>query len=390
MNWKTIKKVTSWQEFVKTQAPLNSKERGNQFELLTELFLQIDPIYQSKLKHVWHESNLPPSVRHKLGLPSPDIGVDLVAQSSAGEYWAIQCKYHHDPTKNLSKNELNSFLDVTTRICKGKFGTLLAVTSAHDYSINLQKFAPEVTYCLSSNFQSLDQEFFRQARAFIKNKTPKLKKRTPRHHQKTAIKNALRHFITDNQNRGKLIHPCGTGKSLIGYWITQALDARTIIVALPSLYLVRQTLADWTKESLALQKQMDWMVVCSEATIGDTDKVDPAMRFQEIGVDVTTDVDRIAGFLRKRSQEQKVIFTTYQSGIVTAKAARKANRIFDVGIFDEAHRTVGQKDSLFSHLIDEENIRIRKRVFMTATERRYQGSSDTIVKLHRKVTHHLH
>ena len=55
--------------------------------------------------------------------------------------------------------------------------------------------------------------------------------------------------------------------------------------------------------------------------------------------------------------------------------------IFDVGIFDEAHKTVGQSDSLFAHLIDEKNIRIRKRVFMTATERRYQGSSDTILSI---------
>ena len=48
------------------------------------------------------------------------------------------------------------------------------------------------------------------------------------------------------------------------------------------------------------------------------------MRFQEIGVDVTTDVDRIATFLQKRPKGQKVIFTTYQSGNVTAKAALKA------------------------------------------------------------------
>ena len=31
---------------------------------------------------------------------------------------------------------------------------------------------------------------------------------------------------------------------------------------------------------------------------------DPSMRFQEIGVDVTTEVDRIAKFLRKRSPHQ--------------------------------------------------------------------------------------
>ena len=59
------------------------------------------------------------------------------------------------------------------------------------------------------------------------------------------------------------------------------------------------------------------------------DPGDPAMRFQEIGLDVTTDVDRIAAFLRKRSKGRKVIFTTYQSGDVTARAARKARRVFE-------------------------------------------------------------
>jgi predicted helicase len=379
MSLKIIKTSTSWRDFVVQLEPLGKKQRGNAFELLTELFLQIDPIYRSKLRHIWHESDLPSGVRHKLNLPSPEIGVDLVAEDTSGGYWAIQCKYHHDPSKNVTKNELNSFLDVTTRVCRGKFKTLLAVTSAHGYSVNLHKHAPEVQYLLSDTFQSLDDEFFRQARGLIRNQTPKLKKRVPRPHQRTAIRNAVEHFVKAGESRGKLIHPCGTGKSLIGYWIAEALEARTILVALPSLYLVRQTLADWTKESLALKKQIDWMVVCSEDTIGDSG--DPAMRFQEIGVDVTTKVDDITAFLRKRSQSQKVIFTTYQSGAVAAKAARKANRIFDVGIFDEAHRTVGQSDSMFAHLIDEKNIRIRKRVFMTATERRYQGSSDTILSM---------
>ena len=380
MSLTTIRKANSWKEFTALLAPLGRKQRGNAFELLTELLLQIDPVYRSKLKYVWHESNLPSSVRNKLGLPQPEIGVDLVAETYTGEYWAIQCKYHHDPTRNLTYGELKSFLDITSRVCAGKFSNLLAVSSAHGYSVNLQKHAPEVQYCLSDRFQGLDQDFFKQARRMLRKQTPKFSERTPRPHQATAIDNAIEHFITNRADRGKLIHPCGTGKSLIGYWIAEALEAKTILVALPSLYLVRQTLTDWTKESLAKGQQLDWMVVCSEDTISDLSRGDPSMRFQEIGVDVTTDIDRIAKFLRKRS-EQKVIFTTYQSGYVTAEAARKAKRIFDVGVFDEAHRTVGQKDALFSHLISDENIRIRKRVFMTATERRYRGSSDTILSM---------
>ena len=45
--------------------------------------------------------------------------------------------------------------------------------------------------------------------------------------------------------------PCGTGKSLTAYWIAEALKAKTILVAVPSLALVRQSLTDWTREFLA-------------------------------------------------------------------------------------------------------------------------------------------
>ena len=50
MSWQLINQTHSWADFVKALGPLRSEERGGAFELLTELFLQIDPVYQSKLK----------------------------------------------------------------------------------------------------------------------------------------------------------------------------------------------------------------------------------------------------------------------------------------------------------------------------------------------------
>ena len=113
MTAKLIQSAKNWQGFVDSLVPLRQDERGKAFELLTELFLQIDPVYRSKLKTVWHHSNLPSSIRNKLGLPYPEIGVDLVAETHDGDYWAIQCKYHHDPSRNLTYGELKSFLDIT-------------------------------------------------------------------------------------------------------------------------------------------------------------------------------------------------------------------------------------------------------------------------------------
>ena len=54
---------------------------------------------------------------------------------------------------------------------------------------------------------------------------------------------------------------------------------------------------------------------------------------------------------------------------------------FDLGIFDEAHKTVGSRKKQFSQLLFENNVRIRKRLFMTATERLYSGRSDEIISM---------
>jgi len=41
----------------------------------------------------------------------------------------------------------------------------------------------------------------------------------PRKHQQRAIRNANIHYVKENNTRGKLIMPCGSGKSLASYWI---------------------------------------------------------------------------------------------------------------------------------------------------------------------------
>ena len=82
-----------------------------------------------------------------------------------------------------------------------------------------------------------------------------------------------------------------------------------------------------------------------------------------------TDPEYIENWLAENVNEEKVIFTTYQSGRIIAEISKKLAFTFDVGIFDEAHKTVGSDKKLFSHLLFSKNISIAKRIFMTATER---------------------
>ena len=83
---------------------------------------------------------------------------------------------------------------------------------------------------------------------------------TPDPHQSAAVAAAKTHFVRDGAARGRLIMPCGTGKSLTAYWIAEALKAKTILVAVPSLALVRQSLTGWTRKFLAHGIKPDWIM----------------------------------------------------------------------------------------------------------------------------------
>lgn len=121
--------------------------------------------------------------------------------------------------------------------------------------------------------------------------------------------------------------------------------------------------------------------VCSDETAGKADQDDVVVQRQDIAVPCLTATDKIADWLKTKRKGLTVVFTTYQSGDVLATAARKAKFAFDLGIMDEAHKTVGDGDKQFSILLHDHNIEISQRVFMTATERRYKGSSDKVLSM---------
>ena len=60
---------------------------------------------------------------------------------------------------------------------------------------------------------------------------------------------------------------------------------------------------------------------------------------------------------------------------------KKAGKTFDLGVYDEAHKTVGQKDKGFAHLLYDKNVKVNNRIFMTATEREFRGDSDEYLSM---------
>jgi superfamily II DNA or RNA helicase len=191
----------------------------------------------------------------------------------------------------------------------------------------------------------------------------------PRNDQNRAINAAKTHFLRDQASRGRLTAPCGTGKGLLGFWIAQALEARTIVVLVPSLDLIEQGVSAWMSEFLARGQTPEWICVCSDDSVDGTQKDEFVSSIYDTGLPVDTDPQVIAAFLRRHSDKTKVIFCTYHSGERLADAVHLAGETIDLAIFDEAHRTVGLRDNAFASLLDARRFEVRWRLFMTATER---------------------
>ncbi|AFM12101.1 DEAD/DEAH box helicase family protein [Turneriella parva] len=373
-----IKSVDSWKQLTLKLDKADNKTKGDVFELTTQYYLLSDPKYATKLKHVWLFREVPSAVVKRLHLPATDQGIDLIAETIEGEYWSIQCKYASDENQKISHRKISTFMSLSFGLAENITYGLVA-TTVDDYAA-LYRGKPNIGFVLSDEWNKLDKTFFDYVRARLVSKKPaKLLPLKPRPHQQQAIRNAVTHFVTQKNSRGKLIFPCGAGKSLAGYWIANTLKVKSVVVAVPSLALVKQTLEVYLREAAANKENMRWLCVCSDEGIGKNDDI--AIHTQDIGIPCVTDIKQITEWLKKNKSHKAVVFTTYQSGRTLGQAAQKAKATFDLAILDEAHKTVGANDKLFSHLLYDKNIQIKRRIFMTATERFYRGSSNDIASM---------
>ena len=257
----------------------------------------------------------------------------------------------------------------------------LVCTTADRFSHKLKLYGDKLSLCCGDVWRSLDSDFFRRLHYHLDRKAIRPEACRPRPHQEEAISTSYEHFSVNRNSRGKLIMPSGTGKSLTAYWIAKKLEAKKILLAVPSLALIRQTLETWTKEAQSDGREVNWICVCSDPSVKEIERDDLAIFTQDLGVRVHTDPNEIAAWLGVQPDSTTLVLTTYQSGEAVGNASKKAEFVFDVGILDEAHKTAGNKDSLFSYLLHDQNIAIKHRLFMTATERRYKGRSDKIVSM---------
>jgi predicted helicase len=160
---------------------------------------------------------------------------------------------------------------------------------------------------------------------------------------------------------------CGTCKTLVALWLAEDLKTKRILVLVPSLALIRQTLHEWLKETS--WKRPSFIAVCSDPTVISKAKDMVIVHQQDLDFPMT-DAGKVREFLAARKDGVRIVFSTYQSAHVVGEACQGLER-FDLGIFDEAHKTAGREGAKFGFALEDRNLPIGKRVFLTATPRHY-------------------
>lgn len=184
----------------------------------------------------------------------------------------------------------------------------------------------------------------------------------PRDYQVEALE-AIQQGL-QQANRISVVMACGTGKTMVSLWAAQQAQAKTIVVFMPSLALIKQTIDRWMVENTWMS--YGFMAVCSDKTMGNDEMV---VRPEDCDFVVTTNKEDITKFLKLDvTNLTKVIFCTYQSSPLLHGFE------FDLGIFDEAHKTAHKSELAFRYALKDENVAIKKRIFMTATPKHYSFS----------------
>ena len=307
----------------------SERDKGDKFEKLMQAYLQTDPKYATFFSKVWLWNEFP--FRKDFG--GKDTGVDLVAYTHNGDYWAIQCKCYAE-NATIDKPAVDSFLSTSSRSFTDESGNTstfahrLWISTTNNWGINAEEAIrnqqPAVSRIGLFHLESAPVDWCKLEEG-LSGEASRLVKKELFPHQKTALTEA-HHYFKDN-DRGKLIMACGTGKTFTSLRIAEneTNGKGFILFLVPSIALLGQTLEEWYAEA---DEPIKAICICSDAEVSKqktkSEDLD-GYSTVDLALPASTDVESIICQLKSNSQNDcgmTVVFSTYQSIEVIAKAQK--------------------------------------------------------------------
>ena len=221
----------------------NTTEKGTLLEKITKAFIEQDKAASQRFSHVWGWYDWPE--RGNL----QETGIDLVARErDTGNLVAIQCKYRKPGTTLYLKNLSTFFTDLGhTAFSEG-----IIVSTTENWGPNVENALKSRDKPVARwgvwHFEnsSIDWSNFRLGTpSDLASKEAK----TLRDDQIEAMEAVLKGF--DGNVRGKLIMPCGSGKTFVALRTSEEVAGTggNVLFLTPSISLLSQSMNDWCNDA---------------------------------------------------------------------------------------------------------------------------------------------
>lgn len=367
----------------------SERDKGYKFEKLMKSYLQIAPEYTGKFKEIWLWEDFP----YRKDFSGKDTGIDLIALTVEGDYWAIQCKCYAEDAR-INKDGVDSFLATSSKEFHNenmettRFAYRLWISTTNNWNSEaertIQNQNPPVLRIGLSDLESAPIDWDKLVNG---DSSSVITKYPLREHQQQARDAVHQHFQV--ADRGKLIMACGTGKTFTSLKIAEneTNNNGLVLFLVPSIALLGQTLREWSAQA---DKPIHPICICSDSK--STQQKESNGSIVDLALPASTDVKNITKqYLAVKMEQNKkggmiVVFSTYQSIDVISNAQKQINHqqkdsfIFDLVICDEAHRTTGviindKEEAAFTKIHYNEWVQAKKRLYMTATPRLYTDAS---------------
>ena len=361
----------------------------------------------------------PAREEHFPSVGEQDIGIDLIAERrSDGRPIAVQCKARKlEPDgsgQEIGKNEIAKFSAVAANnlfaerwlVTNGANPLNANAENAIKVSGNLIKL---VNLTADVTAEAVTGDAGTETGDDCPHCSDPEANQTRTCMQREAVEDSVRilqeHAAADSgglpegQARGRIILPCGAGKTRVALRIVEQLTSagELSVVLCPSIALVAQLRREFLQHAHA---DIRSMAVCSDQTAGYDPKkegntkraLDPTQDNSNVSASevkglVTTDPAEIASWITEGSDHPRIgiIFGTYQSASRVAEALDLAGAGVQVLVCDEAHRTAALRRHRkpdeqarlqeFTLCHDQQAFPARYRIYQTATPRIYNHTN---------------
>ena len=236
----------------------SAREKGDLFERLVKRILESDPLYSQQFDKVWLWKDWPGNQGEI------DTGIDLVAKyRGSDDVCAIQCKFYA-PGTQVSYADASKFINAAFRF-KFEYRIFVSTTSRIASKADTT-FNSEATRTQLLGLDDLRQRDISWPEIWNpENLVIETTRYVPRPDQSTARDKVIEGF--QSRDRGKLILPCGTGKTYTALQIAETLvgTGGKVLYLVPSIALLGQTMREWAEQQSIPHS---YLGICSDVKAG--------------------------------------------------------------------------------------------------------------------------